>query len=363
MRLFLLRPLFAASVLVALPAFAGQPFANELRGGPSILSGPETLRVQYLGDNDSLGWTEGPNGIAYDRWFTNSLKLTGRRPVSAEFLKLRRPARLLVSGSLGQVIYTPRTAEIASVEELQGDRPYSGWLAASVSADLIVELAPLALTDAGSPYTHFGLELFAGTRGPWSFAGPVQHTAHWQYLELEGKQKPPLVGWGVAETAPGFTADVSAFAETSVVALRLRQPSWLFDWSGASPGLYLLTGARADAGGQLVAGALSATFVGGWLGDPLDRRDAFIPFAAYLFVRAEGRAVRWNASIEAPILDGTSVAEAAPFVGELSAGFVVRVWKGEFSMAQTFRTNETSSLPQRFRTGQLIGHWNYTLVF
>ena len=56
-------PLAAAVLfLAARAALASQPFALELRGGASVLSGPESFRVYYLGDNDSLPPLIAPNG-------------------------------------------------------------------------------------------------------------------------------------------------------------------------------------------------------------------------------------------------------------------------------------------------------------
>src|SRR4051812_42297340 len=51
-----------ALLLTAHAALASQPFALELRGGASILSGPESFRVYSLCDNDSLPPLIAPNG-------------------------------------------------------------------------------------------------------------------------------------------------------------------------------------------------------------------------------------------------------------------------------------------------------------
>ncbi len=342
-------------------ASAAQPFALELRGGASVLAGPESLRVEYLGDNDSLGWATAPNGLPYDRWVTNGTKLFTRWPVAPPAW-LPAESRLLLGWSLGQNIYTPRTAHLETVAELEGDRPYSGCLAGSFTADVVLPKSPLAFTSGGAPYTELGLEVSAGTQGPWSFAGLVQHTAHFAYLKLQGHDMPPIQGWGVAETAPGLTADLSAYAETSLASLEWKGPAFL-SVLGSRPGLHWLAGGRLDAGSLLVAQSVSTTVLAGLLGDPLARRPARLPVAAFLYARAEGRHVGWNASIERPVVDGTVVAAREPWVGEVAVGAVLRLWVVEVGYSQVYRTNETASLPAPLRSGQLLGQWSLAVVF
>ncbi len=350
--------------LLLLPAlaYAGPPLDLELRGGGSVWSGPEDVRVQYLGDNDSLGFAIAPNGLPFDRWVTNGTKLLARWDVTPTLTPVRGPFRLLVNASLGQSIYTPRTAHVDTVAELGGDRPYSGWLNASLGADLLLDVAPLAFTRGGTPYTALGLELFAGAQGPWSLAGFVQYNAHFTYLRVQGQPMPPLEGWGVAETKPGLTGDATAYAETTLAAQEYAAPEGL-RWTGARPGLLWLVGGRVDGGSMLDAASVQTTLVAGLLGDPLARRAATVPLAAYLVLRGELRGVAWNASIDRPLLDGSVAAHHAPLVAELSVSAVVRAWVAEVGFAQVYRSNETATLPGPLKTGQLIGMWSFSVAW
>jgi hypothetical protein len=122
-------------------------------------------------------------------------------------------------------------------------------------------------------------------------------------------------------------------------------------------------GVRVDAGGFLDAQALNTIVLAGLLGDPLDRLSARLPAALFVFARAEGRHVSWNASIQRPLIDGSVAATIAPWVGEVAVGAALRVWRLEISYSQIFRTNETASLPAELRTGQLLGQWSLALVF
>lgn len=354
--------LVAALALVPVTAAAGQPHALESRGGASVLSGPEAFRVGHVGANDSIGMVISPSGLPFDRWFTTATQLLARWPVDPATVGLAPgSSRLLVAASVGQNIYTPRNAELEAVSELAGDRPYSGWLAASFGADLVLGAAPLAVTGGGTPYTQLGLDLYAGAVGPWSGAGAVQHNAHHAWRVVAGREMPRIKGWGVAETAPGLAVDVSAHAETSLAALELPAPAWM-SWSGGRLALHWRTGARADVGSTLLAGAATTTLLAGWVGDPLARRSASVPLVAYLYLRGEGRAVAWNATIDAPLVDGSVAAAHAPFVGEVSAGALVRVWRLELSWAHVYRTGEVASLPAPLRTGQLLWQWSVAYV-
>src|SRR4051812_18660963 len=170
--------LATALFLASTTALAAEPFALELRGGASVLSSPESFRLYYLGDNDSLPPLIAPTtGLPYDRWYSASTMLGMRWALQPGVLHLPPTARVLLSASLGQNIYTPRTAMIATEDELQGDRPYSGWLKGSLGLDVLLPNAPLAFARGSRAYSHLSLDLHGGTQGPWSFAGWTQFHA------------------------------------------------------------------------------------------------------------------------------------------------------------------------------------------
>ncbi len=347
-------PLAAAVLfLAARAALASQPFALELRGGASVLSGQESFRLYFLGDNDSLPPLIAPNGHPFDRWYSASTMLATRFALPAQSMKLPEGSRVLLTTSLGQNIYTPRTATISTADELQGDRPYSGWLELSAGVDVLLPSAPFAFTRGGLPYTHLSLDLRGGAQGPWSFAGWTQFHAHHLPEIASGQPLPPVPGWGLIETRPGLTADVSAFVETTLASLDAVPPGWM-DWSGSRAQLQWMAGASAHAGSMLVAGALHTTLIAGWMGDPLARDPAFIPLAGYAYLRGEVRRVGYNATIDRAIMDGTVVARHEPWVAEVSMGVVLRVWRLEASAGPVYRTNEVATLQDGLRSGQLI---------
>ncbi|MBX5484005.1 MAG: lipid A deacylase LpxR family protein [Myxococcaceae bacterium] len=330
-----------------------------MRGGPSVLSGAEDLRVEYRGDNDLFAFVGRPNGMENDRWYTNGSKLSARWAIDPQTLGLGPQSRLFLSASLGQLIYTPRSTSIQSPQELDGDRPNTGWLGLSFGADAVIRQAPLTVVGRENGHSRFGAELFAGAGGPWSFAGWTQATVHHMADGLTGHHGsfPSPQGWDHTQTQPYAAMDLSAFAETSLFALRARRTV-----AGAAPSLQLLTAVRADAGGSLDAGALNATLVGGWTGDPVDPERVGVPFAAFLFARAEGRAVAWNASIDRPVR-GARRSRHEPWVGEFSAGVVFRLWHVELEFSQLYRSNETATLPRAFQTGQWIGDVAVAITF
>lgn len=353
----------AAVAACSVPAFAGEPYAFEARGSPGVVSGKERFRVSYLGENDSLGFVIAPNGLPYDRWFTTGTHLQFRwEKTASTFGFLPANARLLLTAGLAHDIYTPRNAEIESIAELDGDRPYSGWLAAQLGAEVVLDSSPLALVRTGRAWTHFTLDGSVGALGPWSLAGPIQYHAHFEYLRFQGKPMPPVKGWGVAETAPGIVADVSAFADTSLIAAAWSAPSALA-WTGSRPQLHLRLGARADAGLFQVAAGPNVTLLAGWMSDALSPEDVRVPVALYLYARGDLRFVAWNASIDRELLDGTVAARSAPLVSEVAAGLVLRVWMLEVSWSHAFRTNETATLPAELRTGQLLWHWTAAVIW
>ncbi|HVE81280.1 MAG TPA: lipid A-modifier LpxR family protein [Myxococcales bacterium] len=361
-----MKPSFLAAVLflAARAALASQPFAVESRGGASVLSGPESLRVYHLGDNDSLPPMIAPTtGEPFDRWYTCSTKLALRMAIAPERLGLPPAARVLFTAGLGQNIYTPRTVKIATLDELAGDRPYSGWLEASAGLDVLLPGAPLALVRGNQAYSHLSLDLHGGTQGPWSFAGWTQFHAHHIPDLVSGKPLPEVVGWGTLETQPGLAGDVTAFAETSLISVDAAPPAWM-QWSGGRPALHLLAGATGSAGSMLLAGGLHAALVAGWMGDPLGHGSASFPAAGYAFLRTEIRRVGFNATIDRPIIDGGSaVARHEPWVGEVAMGVVLRVWRLEASLGPVYRTNETASMEGAgMRAGQLVWQWSASYV-
>jgi hypothetical protein len=107
---------------------------------------------------------------------------------------------------------------------------------------------------------------------------------------------------------------------------------------------------------------MHTSLTAGWMGAPLAREPAFIPTAAYAYLRGEVRRVGYNTTIDGPILDGAVVARHEPWVGEVAFGAVMRIWRLEASMGPVYRTNEVASLPDGLRVGQLIWQGSVSYV-
>lgn len=342
--------------VVAMTLAAGQPGALELRGGPSPFAGTDDVRVEHAGANDSIGWSSpgrvhDDDGVAFDRWFSNEMSLGAR----VRFDGPER-TRAYASFGVGQVMYTPRNVSVADSASLDGDRPYSGWLAAHVGVDEILPTAPIAFVDDAAAFTHVGLTLFGGASGPWSFAGPTQHAIHHLHLIVRGESLPPMVGRGVAETIPTMTFDASAFVDTSLVSFAADDRAGLrIAW---------LAGTRSDVGALLIAHSVTTTLAAGWLHAPSARAASDAPFAAFAVAHAEVRGVWGNGAIETAVIETrNAVADAEPFVVEGSAGVVVRAWNVELSGTHGWRSNETASLSPELKTGQWLWSWRAALLF
>ncbi len=362
------RTIVVALVGLAATASASQPYTPEERGGAPVLTGGERARFGYLGDNDGYALAFRPDGFQYDRWFSTGTKALFRWSPALEW---RVPwlgdgaPRWLATVALNQVIATPRSIALASADELLGDRPYAGWLALSGALDAVAARRPLlGGGDARCAYAHAGIEVYAGVNGPLSLAGWTQSTSHFVsngFSVRHGQFAPPQ-GWGRAEVRNGPALDASGFLELPLVARDADAPRWL-EPTAVRPGLLWSVAARGDLGTTLVAGALNTTVTAGLLGDPLGRATRAVPLALFVYARGEGRAVAWNRLISGELVEGLNGARPERFVGEVSAGLVLRVPYFELHYAQLYRTNEVATLDSAQRTGQLIGQVDLTIVW
>jgi len=357
---------FFALSLLATSSFAGQPLGQELRGGGSVVVGEEHARLEHQGMNDSMILIDEADGLPHDRWFTSSTQVRGRFAVDTP---LTMPHRAFWTTSLGLNMYTPRDPGIATVAALDGDRPYSGWLAGSFGGELVVASAPIAIVRTAQAFTHVGVEVFGGTRGPWSFAGPAQHFAHDGWRLRDGGELPPIVGWGVAETAGGVAVDVDAFADTSVIAFAIPNSPTLF---GAQPTLHVRAGVRGDVGLMLDAAAVNSTVMLGFMHDAVTpHTQGTTPFALYVAVRPELRAVLFNETIDGVLVDGSRAAQSTPMVAEVVTALVARVWIVEASVNAVYRSNEIASLSEALAAqtspsvsaGQWFWQWSAAAVW
>lgn len=271
-----------------------------------------------------VSWLADPG--AEPRWATDAAR---RLPVFADAEDLR------VELALGQNMYTPR--DIRRKDVPPGDRPYAGWLYATVG--IIAETA-----------SHLDqLQVGFGIVGPASLAEPTQKFVH----EQIGSPEPQ--GWdSQLRTEPTLQA-------TYQRSWRYRTgtgiPDVDFDaiphvgaalgnaYTYANTGLMLRLGYHTprDYGPARVQPSLpgSGYFV------------PSAPFGAYVFAGVDGRAVARNMFLDGNLLaDGRRV-DSKFWVGDLQAGVAV-VWQGvRLAYTQVIRSAEFEGQDDPDRFGAL----------
>jgi len=250
--------------------------------------------------------------------------------------------------SIGQNIYTPDNTE--AYGPIPSDRPYAGWL-----------------------YMGFGviwknervrnvLVLDIGVVGSWSYAQETQRLIH----DARGFDHPN--GW-----------DNQLHNELGVTLAYERTWRWPrhprrsgYDWeflphAGASVGNVKTF---ANLGGELRAGlnlpddygtatigpaSTTSTPVDGRMG--ADR--SWFDLGAYLFARADGRAVGHNVFLDGNTFGNSQSVGHNPFVADLSLGVAVNIKNTKLAYAFVYRTKEFRSqiAPQVFGTVSL--NWTF----
>jgi hypothetical protein len=175
--------------------------------------------VEVRWDNDFLAPRGG--GKPQDRDYTQGLE------IAVEFGRDTASARGGYRVALGQRIYTPR---VDGDEPVPGERPYAGWLYASIARR------------SGGPRAEYTLAAEAGVTGPPALAEPVQNAVH--RLTNSQRQRgwanqlgfePAFVVRGRAELPRRIgVVEVRPYGEAGVGTL----------WDGVA------AGARAEAGGE-----------------------------------------------------------------------------------------------------------------
>ncbi|MEA3211365.1 MAG: lipid 3-O-deacylase [Chthoniobacter sp.] len=251
--------------------------------------------------------------------------------------------------SLGQNIYTPDNTETA--ELLPNDRPYAGWLYLGVG--LIWKNAEV----------RHSLVLDLGVVGSWSFGEEAQRFVH----DLRGFESPK--GW-----------DHQLHNEFG--AMLVYEYTWRWprherrvglDWEFL-PHAGLAVGnvqTYANLGGELRLGLNlpddfgtagidpAATTSTPLEGNQQAQRARHFDLGAYVFARADGRAVAHSIFLDGNTFgDGPSV-DRKPLVADLSAGASVNYHNTKFTYALTYRSEEFETQEQ----GQLFGSITVNFAF
>lgn len=288
-----------------------------------------------------------------DRHFTNGLRFswftppqTQLKPVAGAAARLPffEPGnKLRFSLAVGQNIYTPE--DIRRPVPDPDDRPYAGWLYASIG-----------MTSEHMDGLLESLELNIGMVGPESFAEDVQTIWH-EWIDTTRPE-----GWShQLKNEPGIVL----FYERKRRVQPKRLTGWLeadftphvggaignvFTYGAVGATVRLGDGLPVDFGPPRIRPSLP----GSGFFDPNSRRIAW-----YLFAGVEGRAVARNI-----FLDGNSFADSANvnreiFVGDLQAGIVVTLKRVRLAFTHILRTREFEGQDEADQFGALSLSYAY----
>ena len=295
--------------------------------------------------------------VRTDRHYTQGIKLSflqadGAVPRVAAQMLNQVPARgyepnaLKFGYQIGQSMYTP--ANIRTSAPLPLDRPYGGWLYTGFILQRRGETA------GHTPVLeNFALDL--GVIGPESLAEEAQTWVH----ELRGIRLPK--GWdNQLRTEPGLNLKY--------------ERSYLFrsSWTSAFA-VDLIPRAGFSLGNVDTSARAGALLRAGWnlpgnFGvqtiDSLTTPEGGLPpgcvdwrknLGFYGFLGAEGRAVGHNAFLDGNLWRGGPHVEKEPFVGEMRAGFAVRLGRCTIGYTYVARTPEFRLQPQHDSYGSVFG--------
>jgi hypothetical protein len=290
--------------------------------------------VTFSYENDLLGGS--------DRYYTSGLQIAARSP-SAELpggLRwldsrldwLLGPGDVRWGFGVGHQIYTPRDTLRPQPDPL--DRPYAGYLYGAA----VIQRQERGADGRFRALSTF--ELQAGVVGPSALGEFVQNNVHDLIRDDSAN------GWDrQLKDEPAFNAVFERIARVGATRLGTVEMDLLpaatvslgnvSTYAGAGATLRIGQGLDADFGPPRIRPAL----VGSAFFQPRTAEEEGT-FGWYVFAGAAGRAVGRDIFLDGNTFrDGPSV-ERRPFVGDLSAGFVVH-WRGvRLAYSQVWRSEE-----------------------
>ncbi len=317
-----MRHLLLPLLLLAAPALAQTPPVAVVPPAPPVPDPRGSFTFNY--ENDTLAGT--------DRYYTSGVQFAWRSP-STELPGLLRfldgqldallgPGEVRWGFGLGHAIYTPRDT-LSPIPD-PTDRPYAGHLYGA----LVLQ------RDEG--FALSTLELQAGVVGPSALGEFVQNNVHDLIRDYSAngwsrqlKDEPALNM--VFERTFRTPALRIGGIEMDLLPSATLALGTVSTYAGAGATLRIGNGLEADYGAPRIRPAL----VGSAYFQPRQE------FGWYAFVGGQGRAVLRDVFLDGNTWrnDGPSV-DKRPFVGDLSAGFVVH-WQGfRFAYSQVLRTEE-----------------------
>ncbi len=250
--------------------------------------------------------------------------------------------------AFGQNIYTPVNTDSFALDT--DDRPYAGWLYLGIGVVWKDEVVRNSLV------------LDIGVIGSWSYAKQTQRLIH----DLRGFDEPngwdnqlnDEVGFTLAyerkwrfpknDRRSGFGWEVMPHTGIALGTVR----------TFANIGSELRVGSNLpdDFGTPSIGpGATTSTPVDGVLAADRARFD----LGAYLFLRADGRAVARNIFLDGSTFSDSHSVDKYPFVADLSAGVAVNIKNTKLAYAMVYRTKEFKGQDGGQLFGTVSCNWTF----
>jgi lipid A 3-O-deacylase len=273
-------------------------------------------------------------GGGSDRHYTQGMRFSWLAPEASVPDWARQGATLLPGISpddhftyvfaVGQNMYTPE--DISRPDPDPTDRPYAGWLYASLGA--VVE-------DSERDLLH-NISLDVGVVGPWSQAGRTQRWWH----EVIGVQTPR--GWGnQLHNEPGviltYETRMRAPVATNLLGLEVDATPKagvtlgnIFTHGTIGGALRIGNNLDLDYGPPMIRPSLPGAGL-------VKRRGEW---GWYVFLGVEGRAVARNIFLDGNTFRDSPSVDKKPLIGDLQAGLVFNTPRFQISLTEILRSEE-----------------------
>jgi lipid A 3-O-deacylase len=275
------------------------------------------------------------NGIRF-AWLSSEERAPDWAKWSASrFLPLARDGKKRISIAAGQSLFSP--ADIKLATPTPGDRPYAGWLYASLGI----------VSDTGKTLDNVVLTI--GMVGPAALGEPTQKFVH------HVVDSPQPKGW-----------DYQLNNEPGIMLTYERKWRSLYTFSPMGLGADLTPHAGLSLGNINTDASLGAIARLGFklpddYGPPrirpsLPGSDFFIPtgdLGGYLFAGVEGRGVARNIFLDGNTFSNSISVDKKPFIGSAQLGAALTYGEARLSYAHVFLTKEFKGQADNERFGVL----------
>lgn len=282
------------------------------------------------------------NGIRASWLSTPGIKPDWALRAAHTFPYFPKEAEVRANYAVGQNMYTPRDIKLENPPN--DDRPYAGWVYASVGL----------IAETGQWLDQ--LELTVGMVGPASLAEETQTKFH----QLIGSPEPQ--GWdNQLKNEPGIILTYQHSWRSFVSSSLVKIPFDVTPHVGGAVGnvfTYANTGLTMRVGWNL-----PNDYGPPRIAPSMPGSGYFIPqkkFTWYLFSGIEGRAVARNIFLDGNTFSDSDNVDKERFVGDLQYGLVAALNNMRLSFTQIIRTKEFKTQDNR---GQIFGAMSLSTQF